>query len=73
MIKFFKSGSTRRVFGISPGHNGIIEKTRQPQSITQLKNYYQDIRRLAWDSTDFTRDPSRNHSKLGPSGSLKKL
>ena len=53
-----------------PGHNGIIEKTRQPHSITRLKNYFQDIRRLARDSTDFTRDPSRNHRKLGPSGSL---
>ena len=63
-VKIERSGITRREFGISPGHNGVIEKTRQPHSITRLKNYYQDIRRLARDSTDFTRDPSRNHREL---------
>ena len=36
-VKIFRSGITRRELGISPGHNGIIEKPRQPHSITRLK------------------------------------
>ena len=32
-VKIFWSGITRGGFGISPGHNGIIEKLRPPHSI----------------------------------------
>ena len=64
-------GDNTQGFWLFPGSQRNFEK-KQRLSITRLKNYYQDIRRLARDSIDFTRDPSRNNRELGPSGSLKK-
>ena len=40
MVKIVRSGITRREFGISPGHNGILKKTRQSHLITRLKNVF---------------------------------